>query len=165
MACPRQMVHAWLKGEKVPSEKNAARLRDLYGIDPTTWDEGPAGKGPSPASFRPEGKATTSIEDVEQELTALRELSRKPTLKFTQRVRLQAEIRQQIALKHRLEQDRKLFDNQIVREHPAWIRIRAFLVEFSERLPAVDREALATKLEREEWFEHEHSRPGATNKR
>lgn len=134
VGCSKQMVSYWRRGEKRPGRASRTKIAAVFGIDPSAWERAP-GASPAPAPPAPEAPAPrhrpapvgkpSTLDEVEQQLSMLRELQRDDALLASERVRLADSVGKLLAIKARLERDQELLEDRVVRQHPFWARVKA----------------------------------------
>ncbi|MBZ0120873.1 MAG: hypothetical protein K8H88_28015 [Sandaracinaceae bacterium] len=146
----KQAVSYWRRGNKTPDLANRLVLRDRYGIAPDAWEQLPstAAAGAPAAAAPPMPVRTgseTTLDEVELQLAQLHQIQA-GSLIASERVRLADAVGKLLALKARLERERELIEDRIVREHPVWKRIRERLTATLRPFPDAAR-AVAQALE------------------
>lgn len=147
----RRLVSYWRKGSKRPGGTNRAKLREVYGIPQRAWgskagaDLG-AAEEEAKARRAISSRSLSSLDHAEELLEEARRARLDPDLIASERGRLVTEEGRLLALKARLERERELVEDRIVREHPMWLRIRAVFEWLGQQLEARDPE-LADELE------------------
>lgn len=139
----RRLVSYWRKGSKRPGGANRAKLREVYGIPQRAWgaragaDLGAAEKEAKARRAIP-ARSLSSLDHAEELLEEARRARLDPDLIASERGRLVTEEGRLLALKARLERERELVEDRIVREHPAWLRMRAVFDWLGQRLEKLD---------------------------
>lgn len=153
----KSAVGFWRRGAKTPGPAARAKLKAAYGIDPRAWEQPPGERPPAPATPAPPTTEvptkppppprsprarTMTLDEVVAELDYLHDLRRDGDLMPSEKVRLSDSISKNLALKARLERDKELLEDRIVREHPMWVMrikpsILAALKPFPEAMRAV----------------------------
>lgn len=148
----KQAVSYWRRGSKTPDLAKRMRLHELYGIEASAWERppasGPASTASSPSlpSLPPRSGTETTLQECEAQLAHLHALM-SAALVPSERVRLADVYGKQLALKARLEREQELVEDRLVREHPAWKRIRDSLLAALRPWPDAAK-AVAQTLER-----------------
>lgn len=132
----KSAVGFWRRGAKTPGPAARAKLKAAYGIDPRTWEQPPGARATAPATTSdakappkppraPRAKIVTTLDEAQEQFEILRELQEDPDLMSSEKVRLADSIGKILAIKARLERDKELLEDRIVREHPMWaVRIK-----------------------------------------
>lgn len=137
VGCGRTIASAWRNGEKLPSDALRRRLRDVYGIPERAWDVVPGGLDAPP----PRAEEDDEVEDLDTlalavaDLREVRRELRRGDLTQAQRAKLRDSSQKLLALKYRLERDRELVEDRVVRGHPAWARIKDVMAAALEPYP------------------------------
>lgn len=161
LGCARQMVSCWRRGTKLPGDTNRRLLEQHFGIPPGAWERAPGSRAPSnpkPTRKRPAAPAAvpraevdgpSTMAEVQAEIEELRAL-RDEELTTSEKVRVADAMTKQLALKARLERDRELFEDRVIRRSAWWAsleeRILAALKPYPDAARAVA-EALAPEEE------------------
>lgn len=166
----RGAIHGWRAGTRSPGPRMRAMLASAYGIPPVAWTQLPNAAPPDqgPARAQPAGPSSATAPTIppaevgnpdltdhatrstlEHASALLRQIQRDRAhadLLPSDRVRLADSEAKALSLRARLERDQLWFEDRIVREHPAWLRVRReivrVLVEYPDAARAVA-EALA----------------------
>lgn len=163
----RGAIHGWRAGTRSPGPRMRAALASAYGIPPVAWTQLPLASPPdqgaarSPSSSTSTSSTSTSPPEpvdltdhatrstLEHASALLRQIQRDRAhadLLPSDRVRLADSEAKALSLRARLERDQLWFEDRIVREHPAWLKVRReivrVLVEYPDAARAVA-EALA----------------------
>lgn len=146
----KQSISEWRRGEKTPSSEARLKVQAAYGIDPGAWDVQPGGAVTEVPPTTPDAGPRTALGEAEATLHAIRKQLNRPKLLVSEVVRLREAEMKAIRLRASLERDQALLEDRMVREHPAWRRIRAVIVRFVQRLPPADRDELLAELARAE---------------
>jgi transcriptional regulator with XRE-family HTH domain len=165
----KMSVSRWRRGVDTPGARARTVLFAVLKIPPDAWDRYDTGTAaPAAAAARPAARAptptgpalpppaafvddvraldpsTSTIEQVDRLIGRIRTAAATPGLMpAILRGFQQAEVAA-LALRDRIEQNAKLLEDRVLREHPAWIRVRRALARLAERYPG-----LADDLERE----------------
>jgi transcriptional regulator with XRE-family HTH domain len=135
----RSAVGFWRRGEKVPTPDVRRKLSDAYGIEVAAWDRKSGSAAPSvPRAATPpppsdaEGSGGTTLDEVVAELAYLKTQREDDSLSASERVNLSKAISGNLALKTRLERDRKVVEDvleeRVVRAHPLWARVKSIVL-------------------------------------
>lgn len=157
-----QAVAAWRKGTSVPNFAARAKLETQFGIPASSWGAIARGPHPTPPPIpedppdptsptppdppqrpqpparrpRTEGEPrASSIEECNQLLDNLRAYAGSGNFLPSELARLRDSEAKLIALRARLEREGELLEDRVVREHPAWRRIRSALLVALEPYP------------------------------
>lgn len=160
----RQSVHSWKRGDKIPGPDGRVAIEAAFGIPVAAWSAAPgtrladpaprAGPAAAPApalsatAGLPAAVTRSTLEDCLITIAAIRkaaEVAKMPG----EIARLRDAETKALALRARLEREQELVEDRIVREHPAWRRLRAVFLKFVERHPESARE-FAEELARAE---------------
>jgi transcriptional regulator with XRE-family HTH domain len=144
----RAIVGHWRRGDRIPGLKSRYKLETLFGIPPWTWDVEPGSEVPTDPTPKNTGGSPLSENDdildiVKKQLLDVREALQNPTLADSAQRTLLDTSAKLLALRSRLERDRELQEDRIVREHPEWKRLKAAMLKALEPYP----EAAAAILE------------------
>lgn len=143
----KQLVSYWRRGEKVPGKKFRAKLEDLYGIPPSAWERVPYAGGTPPAAPPPARASVADdldeIDHLRDLLRDLRRLRRDTGLTATARARVASEESKTIGRLEALRARRELLEDRVVREHPAWHRLRDAILRALEPFPEASQAVIA----------------------
>ena len=150
----KQSVHGWRTGRKSPAPGARLKLRDLYGVPAESWDLAPttgtttpAAASPSAPPVRPRPPSRTgTLGEVEDLLDNIRAERATPGMLASERARLSDSEAKLLTLKARLERERELVEDRIVREHPKWRRIKEAMFAVLKPHPEIAR-AIAKAIE------------------
>jgi len=150
------VIGHWRRGRRIPGEPARHRLELLFGIPRRSWDVAAGAEVPAASSSpestaptssrgapaqRPDGTLTITRAQIDDVLAALKS----PELTDSASAKLRDTLSKLLALRARLERDRDLLEDRVVREHPEWLRMRAAILAALEPYPeaaAVVAEAL-----------------------
>jgi hypothetical protein len=139
----KQSVANWKAGTKVPDQHFREALEARYGIQSQSWAQEPGsadggqGRPPEPVAA-PSAKPST-MADVDALIAFLRTELESPTILARERVKLSGSMTSALALRHRLEREQELSEDRIVREHPAWKRVHAAILDAVRPYPEAAR--------------------------
>jgi hypothetical protein len=151
------VILQWRKGIKTPGPNTATKINTVFGIPPRAWREAPqitamdASPGPTPAAAAlPAGMVTRGASVGVPEplahcielLGAIRAERGRPDLRPRDRVQLANVESRILALRAKLESDSELSEARFVREHPAWKRARALLLDALKEHPLAAKSVL-----------------------
>lgn len=130
----RSAIGFWRRGEKVPDSESRAKLKAAYGIAPRAWDRRPSGgeeppRDPPPAAG--ERPRLTALDGVLQQIDLLLEMqeSMGEDDSVADKVRIVDKLNDAYETMRRLELEQELLEDRIVREHPAFQRATAAMLE------------------------------------
>lgn len=139
-------VQSWREGGRTPGPVVRTKLNQLYGIRPRTWYERPHAPG---ANTAPEpGSVPDTLAHCLELLAAVRQERRNEETLPAQRVKLAAAEARILEMRHKLEMQAQLSEDRYVREHPAFKRHIALIVDALREHPLAAR-AVMHALERE----------------
>jgi len=155
IACASALIGHWRRGRRTPSEKQRHRLELLFGIPRRAWDIGPG--LPVPERKQPTKEATEDTEPASvsrakdldtlaitnMQIDEILDALDNENITDTAQARLRDTLSKSLALRTRLERDRELLEDRIVREHPSWLKLKkdilSALREYPEATKAVIR--------------------------
>lgn len=140
----RQAVHQWRRGEKKPGAPSRLKLQALLGIDPAAWDRDGSESAAPTAEIRVGG---TSLEQIDAEIASLRLQASAPGLIASARVRISEAITRAVAQRSRVEREQAMLEERIVREHPAYRRMKQRLLEALKPFPDAAKAAAKALLD------------------
>lgn len=157
VGCSRAMVGHWRRGFRFPSNEQKHKLELLFGIPRRAWDLEPgaeietivrrpdpepkeekpteeAPRDPSKLASRAKGSDTLTITNaqIEDILEALDD----PNLTDSAQSKLRDTLSKALALRARLERDRELLEDRIIRDHPGWLKLKTNILKALESYPA-----------------------------
>ena len=151
IGCSRAIVGHWRRGDRLPGLKLRHKLKLLFGIPPWAWEVEPGSE--APIAPIPKNTAVDELSEdddildvVRKQLLEVREALQSPELTEGARLKLLDTSAKLLALQSRLERDRELLEDRIVREHPEWKRIKGVILKALKPYPeaaAAVAEALA----------------------
>jgi transcriptional regulator with XRE-family HTH domain len=134
LGCGRAIVGHWRRGDRLPGAKSRHKLELLFGIPPLAWDVGPGSEVPTDPT--PKNAVCDQLSEnddvldiVKRQLLEIREALQAPGLADAARLKLLDTSAKLLALRSRLERDRELLEDRIVREHPEWRRIKGAILK------------------------------------
>ena len=153
VGCGAAVVGHWRRGRRVPGEAHRRKLELLFGIPARAWDVAPGAlPAPGPAAAPPGDPAAPlddagTLEIAKAQIDAiLKELEKADTLTDGAAAKLRDTLAKLLALRARLERDRDLQEDRLVREHPEWARTKARILDALRPFPEAAR-AVAEALE------------------
>lgn len=135
----------WRNGVKVPTSAMRAQLYAVYKIAPESWGQMPHTTGhaePPVAIVAANGSTPSNLEDCMSMLIAIRRQRDRPGLLAAESTKLVDTEVKVMALRARLEREKELLEDRIVREHPEWLRLRRVLVRILSAHPAAAKAVL-----------------------
>lgn len=140
-----QSISDWRLGRAIPSPNIRTRIHTTYGIPPRAWGM-PAG-APSAAIVASNDTAPELMAHCVELLSALRADRREPGIGAAVRLRIAATEARLLQIRQQFEAKAELAEDRYVREHPAWRRARALVVDALRDHPAAAK-AVVRALER-----------------
>jgi hypothetical protein len=143
LECGSAVVGHWRRGRRLPGPTFRRKLELLFGIPQRAWDVEPGAPIPSkPPPSAGEPKKRRKADDDKDTLTitkdqidaVLSELEGQ-TMTETASARLRDTMSKLLALRSRLERDRDLLEDRVVREHPEWLRTKAAILKALKPYP------------------------------
>jgi hypothetical protein len=134
----KQSVLDWRNGRQVPGSRMRGALWAAYGIPAPSWDRMHGSSSPTVPSppIRASGVAPSTLQDCLALLEVIRTARNQADLLPAERVKLADTEARILALRHRLEKEASMLEDAIVREHPAWQRLRRVLGKVLAAHPA-----------------------------
>lgn len=135
--CNPGTASKWRTGDRKPTPGTRKKIELTLGIPEGTWNIPPGttlDADPIPLAPPPE-TAETTLQRVERELARCDGLLEGGGLSATEQARLMDTAQRLIAVKVRIEKERELLEDKVVRQHPFWLRIKRTLVEALEPWP------------------------------
>jgi hypothetical protein len=136
VGCGVAVVGHWRRGRRTPGEAHRHKLELLLGIPRRSWDVAPGAEvtqeTPAPA-VDADDDGTLAIAKAQID-SILKELKSEGLTDDGGR-RLRDTLAKLLALRARLERDRDLLEDRVVREHPAWARTRAAILRALKPYP------------------------------
>jgi hypothetical protein len=131
VGCGVAVVGHWRRGRRLPGEAHRHKLSLLFGIPRRAWDveagavvptqsDGAVGSGAGDDDTLAIAKG-----QIETILTALKDKN----LTDGASAKLRDTLAKLLALRSRLERDRDLLEDRLVREHPEWARLKAAILD------------------------------------
>ena len=140
IGCSRAVIGHWRRGDRLPGMKARDKLKRLFGILPKMWDLEPGSEIPTDlAAKNLVGHELSEDDDTldiaKRQLLEVREALQAPGLADAARIKLLDTSAKLLALRSRLERERELQEDRIVREHPEWMRIKTVTIRALEPFP------------------------------
>lgn len=139
VGCSKALVGYWRAGERLPNHEHRLALASVYAVPAESWDRAPGTTAPEQVEDDASDRST--LEAVDGQIVALYRLQRTGGLSAPARLKLADTLGKLLALKARLERDRELLEDRVVRDHPLWKRMRETLVEVLRPYPDAARAA------------------------
>lgn len=155
----KQAVGLWRAGTNVPDDARRRALEQHYGIPFAAWAgrlEVARPREPDPIAAVDDDEAEPSVmDDCVRLLRSLRKQLGREDLTPRERVQLTEAFSRAVSQKARLERERELLEDRVIREHPKWRRLKAAMLEVLSKHPAAARdfEAVMVRLLDEEEAE------------
>jgi len=135
LGCSKALVGHWRLGTRLPSDAHKEKMELLFGIPRRSWDVKPNAKlhtsTPSTVvltrATSEEGGDDTMRITTGQINTILMTL-KGDELTDSAAAKMRDTLQKLLALRARMERDRDLLEDKVVREHPEWVRIKAVIV-------------------------------------
>jgi len=134
IGCSRAIVGHWRRGSRLPGVAARHKLELLFGIPRKAWGVQPGGEVPEAVKQTniSVDKLSTdgdTLDIARQQLCEVLEALRNPELTESAQLKLRDTAAKLLALRSRLERDRELLEDRIVREHPEWLRIKTAIIK------------------------------------
>jgi hypothetical protein len=128
--CSRPAALNWRSGVKLPSDEARRRLATAFGIPAEAWGlvPGAAPTAPAKTSAPPPATPPSTLAECLNLHASIRRARSVEGLTAAERVKLTDTETRLLALRHRLEREQELLEDRLVKEHPAWARLRRALV-------------------------------------
>jgi len=133
IACASALIGHWRRGRRMPSDKQKKRLELLFGIPRRAWDIGP-GATIEPKEKKPERSETLEAPSRSTEMDTLAitnmqideilESLEDESITDSAKAKLRDTLAKALALRTRLERDRELLEDRVIREHPGWVKLK-----------------------------------------
>ena len=137
----KQAVALWRTGARLPEDRWRRALSARFAIPVDAWDRLP-GSAPAVEWFPSTEREPSALDDVNRLLALLRTQLNRTDLIGRERVQLGDSFSRALAQKERLERARETLENRVVREHPAWKRLKGLVIDallpFPEAAQAVE---------------------------
>lgn len=143
IACASALIGHWRRGKRIPSDKQKHRLELLFGIPRRAWDIAPGARVPEQKKkevsedneliSQANELDTLSITNlqIDEILNALKN----DDLSDSAQAKLRDTLAKSLALRTRLERDRELLEDRIVREHPGWLKLKHLILNALKPYP------------------------------
>ena len=160
----KQAVGLWRAGTNVPDDARRRALETHYGIPFAAW----AGRlevapppAPDPIAAQDDDDEPSVMDDCVRLLRSLRRQLGREDLTPRERVQLTEAFSRAVSQKARLERERELLEDRVIREHPKWRRLKAAMLEVLSKHTAAARDFEAVMLRLLDEEEAEDDDPGA----
>ncbi len=144
LGCGAAVVGHWRRGRRTPAAAHRRKLELIFGIPPRAWDV-PPGAGiqleQRDHATSPEDAGTLEI--TKAQISEILEALKEEALIESEAAKLRDTAAKLLALRARLERDRDMLEDRIVRGHPEWLKLRTAILAALKPHPA----ALAAVLE------------------
>jgi len=130
IGCSKAQAGYWRAGQKIPSPPSRAKLLAVYGIPPSAWDIAPGAAIPLESDAEVEeieaddADPGDTLAQTDAAIASVRRALHRSGLTDAARSKKEDTHAKLLALKARLERDRELVEDRVVRDHPAWLRIK-----------------------------------------
>lgn len=136
LGCGNAIIGHWRRGRRLPGGPQRYKLELLFGIPRKSWDVVPGTELNEPK------KSIDSISGNDDTLTITKKqidsvLSELTESNLTDQAaaKLRDTVAKLLALRARLERDQELLEDRIVRNHPAWFRLKTIMLKSLEPFP------------------------------
>jgi transcriptional regulator with XRE-family HTH domain len=137
--CAAAAIGHWRRGRRVPGAAARHKLELLYAIPRRAWEVAPGEPVPAPPeteappeTSQPQAADSTLATTRAQIDAILAKLDRENSeadLTEGEEAKARDTLSKLLALRARLERDRDLLEDRVVREHPEWVRTKAAILE------------------------------------
>jgi hypothetical protein len=119
---------------RLPGVKARDQLKQLFGILPRMWDLEPGSEIPTDLTAMNTvgdelGEDDDTLDIAKRQLLEVREALQAPGLADATRLKLLDTSAKLLVLRSRLERERELQEDRIVREHPEWKRLKTLILK------------------------------------
>jgi transcriptional regulator with XRE-family HTH domain len=134
VGCGAAVVGHWRRGRRIPGEAHRHKLELLFGIPRRSWDVAAGAEvvpEPEPKvaeDAEPEADPAATLSIAKAQIDTILEALNDKTLTDGASAKLRDTLSKLLALRARLERDRDLLEDRVVREHPEWARVRAAIL-------------------------------------
>lgn len=136
VGCGVAVVGHWRRGRRVPGEAHRHKLELLFGIPRRAWDVAPGAAVPSaPQCEAVTGPGDDTLTIAKAQIDAILQLLEDKGLTDGAAAKLRDTLAKLLALRARLERDRDLQEDRLVREHPEWARTKAAILRALKQYP------------------------------
>ena len=140
LGCGRAIIGHWRRGIRLPGVAARHKLKLLFGIAPRAWDVEPGVEVPTDPTQKNTVDDQLSEDDdtldiIRKQLLEVREALASPGLTDSAQLKLLDVSAKLLALRNRLERDRELQEDRMVREHPEWMRIKTAILNALKPYP------------------------------
>ena len=139
VGCSRAIIGHWRRGIRLPGVAARYKLELLFGIRPRAWDMEPgcevATAENSNSSSEKIKADDDTLEIARMQLLEIRQALKDPELTDAAQLKLRDTAAKLLILRSRLERDRELLEDRIVREHPEWLKMKAKMLKALKPYP------------------------------
>lgn len=136
IGCGKAAIGHWRTGARSPGESARHKLDLLYGIPRRAWDVMPGCSVEEPQEQAPpEHLDTDTLTITKGQISAILTTLRNDSLTDGAAAKLRDTLSKLLALRTRIERDRDLQEDRVVRDHPEWTRIKAAILEALKPYP------------------------------
>jgi hypothetical protein len=134
----KQAVSTWRTGLYVPEPPYRRELQRRYQIPPSAWDGLADGEVPDEGEDEDEAPATAA-DQLDHLLKEYRKQLKRGDLSSRERVQYIEGLSRTIFQKAKLEKERELLEDRVIREHPKWRRLKRAIIDSLLPHPAAAR--------------------------
>ncbi len=138
----KAIVGHWRRGRRLPGVGNRRKLELLYDIPLRAWDVTPGTEATetvteitTPAAIPRNHSANDTLTMVLVQIEAIETDLRNAKLTDASKSKLRDTLTKLLSLRAKLEQNRELLEDHVVREHPEWLRLKARMLEALKPYP------------------------------
>lgn len=137
IGCGAAIVGHWRRGRRLPGAQARHKMELLFGIPRRAWDVAP-GASVEPIGAAPHAEPVDdddTLEITKQQIREVLQALQDSSLTETGAARLRDTAAKLLALRSRLERDRDMLEDRLVRDHPEWQRVKATLLRALKPYP------------------------------
>jgi hypothetical protein len=136
LGCGAAIIGHWKRGRRVPGGPARHKMSLLFSIPQRAWDVAP-GKvaAPSKPAATEKGRDDDILDITKTQIFEILESLDDDTLTKEVRARTRTDLTKLLALRARIEKDRELGEDRMVREHPEWARVKAAILKALKPFP------------------------------
>lgn len=140
LGCGTAIVGHWRRGRRIPGDAHRHKLELLFGIHQRAWDLEP---GTDPWQEKPTTEAVSISSDddtlaiTKAQIESILLDLEAPNMTDAARSKARDTLAKLLALRARLERERDMLEDRIVREHPAWVRTKAAILRTLKPYPEI----------------------------